>query len=115
MKIIGIQFASNQVVQLLECCIKGDKECDVIGKSISEDILAVISNLLTLTPEAETGVEVEYNGATLHWCGLINHCPLPHYGWRSCFVYVWNSVLDSMQCSVLKPVSLLAHWREEKF
>lgn len=83
-----------------KCCIKGDEECDVLGKSITEDISAVISNLLTLSPEADTGMEEEYNADTLHQCGLINHCPLPHYGWRGCFVYVWNTAqLDLMQCS----------------
>lgn len=31
-------------------------------------------------------MEVEYHGATLHQCGLINHRPLGHDGWRGRFV-----------------------------
>lgn len=27
--------------------------------------------------EAEMRLEVGYKGSSLHWCGLINHCPLP--------------------------------------
>lgn len=27
--------------------------------------------------EAELRLEVGYKGSSLHWCGLINHCPLP--------------------------------------
>lgn len=66
--------------------------CDVGRKSIAEDISGVISYLLTLTAVAGIRVEVEYNGGTLHQCGLINHGPPSHYGWRGCFVFVWSGV-----------------------
>lgn len=46
-KIINFQFSSSHLPPLCECSI-GDKESDVFRKCITEDILAVISYLLTL-------------------------------------------------------------------
>lgn len=46
-KIINFQFSSSRLPPLCECSI-GDKQSDVFRKCITEDILAVISYLLTL-------------------------------------------------------------------
>lgn len=45
---------------------------DVFRKRVTEDLLT-----RSLAAGAEMGLEVGYKGSSLHWCGLINHCPLP--------------------------------------
>ncbi|CAB1459661.1 unnamed protein product [Pleuronectes platessa] len=52
------------------------------GRRRSEE--PVVSCLLTerRLEEEDEEEEEEDNGATLHWCALINHCPLTHHGWR---------------------------------
>lgn len=47
MQIINFHFSSSHLPALCECSI-GDKESDVFRKRVTEDILAVISYLLTL-------------------------------------------------------------------
>lgn len=41
--------------------------------------------------EAEMRLEAGYKGSSLHWCGLINHCPLPPPWGQRLFLSVFRA------------------------
>lgn len=67
MKIINMFFVFHyvQLSAACQCSVRGDKECDVFRKCITEDNLAAISYLLTVLLLKQRRVEVEYNSRSL--------------------------------------------------
>lgn len=58
------------LLRMCGCGIRADDKSDVAATS-NRGLVDMVA------AEAEMRLEVGYKGSSLHWCGLINHCPLP--------------------------------------